>query len=54
MIILIIDCENRKIFMTNERTNGHYELDVDVNNEKSQDDRISISLAISCQFIRPK
>lgn len=32
MIILIIDCENQKIFMTNERTNGHYELDVDVNN----------------------
>lgn len=31
MIILIIDCENRKILMTNERTHGHYELDVDVN-----------------------
>ena len=32
IIILIVDCENRKIFMINERTNGHYELQGNVDN----------------------
>lgn len=29
-IILIVDCDNEKIFMINERTNGHYELVVNI------------------------
>ena len=32
IIILIVDCEKRKIFMINERTDGHYELQLDVDN----------------------
>ncbi len=30
MISLILDCEARKIFMINERTNGNYVLDVNI------------------------